>query len=113
MTPPAPAAVKPAKAEPKPVPATAPAPAAEWVFPVDRTAELPAMRLKQAERRVKQAQAEEADRKAMEAIMAEQKARAAVKAKASKAKSKAKAKGELRKMPLEGKAALALINQGK
>jgi hypothetical protein len=53
-----------------------------------------------------------ADQKAIAEIKAEQAASKTVKAKASAAKSKAKAKGDLRKMPLEGRAALEAIKRG-
>jgi hypothetical protein len=54
-----------------------------------------------------------ADEAAKAAILAEQEAKRKVKAKASSEKSRAKRRGELRKMPLQGKAALALINESK
>ena len=82
---------------------------AEWVFPIDRSAELSALRKKQEDSAQAKARGEEADRKAVEEIKAAQAARAKIKAKASAAKSKAKARGELRKMPLQGKAALEAI----
>ena len=54
-----------------------------------------------------------ADEKAKAEIIASQQARAKVKAKASGEKSRAKKRGELRKIPLVGKAALAAIREGK
>jgi len=54
-----------------------------------------------------------ADEKAKADIIAGQQAKAKVKAKASSEKSRAKKRGELRKMPLEGKAALAAIRAAK
>jgi hypothetical protein len=53
----------------------------------------------------------DADKAAIAAIEAAQKERKDAKAAAAKTKRKAKLAGELRKMPLEGKAALAKINE--
>jgi hypothetical protein len=58
-------------------------------------------------------QRNEADEKAKTEIKAGQLARVRVKAKASAEKSRAKRRGELRKMPLTGKAALAAIREAK
>ena len=54
-----------------------------------------------------------ADEKAKAEILAGQTAKAKVKAKASGEKSRAKRRGELRKMPLSGKAALEHINKAE
>ena len=54
-----------------------------------------------------------ADDKAAAEIKAAQQAKAKIKAKASGEKSRAKRRGELRKMPLTGKAALAAIRDAK
>jgi len=55
----------------------------------------------------------EADDEAKADIIAAQQAKAKAKAKASSEKSRAKKRGELRKMPLQGKAALAAIRDAK